>query len=300
MKYKDWLMEWLAVCVRPAARERTYEKYERICRLRLIPAFGEYPLDALSAGILQRGVADMVPAFSPNTVNIIISVLKSSLKTAVSYGLAERESTDVVVRPRASEKKSACFSQEEQKKIEQYILKSKRKKLIGILLCLYTGLRIGELLALTWDDIDFTAGVLSVTKSCHDGWGDCGFHQIVEPPKTESSVRLIPVPKQLLGILKKLKRDAAGDHVVGGRKPISVRSYQRTFELLQKNLGIPHRGFHALRHTFATRAIECGMDVKTLSELLGHKNPTVTLNRYVHSLMEHKQMMMNRLGKLLQ
>lgn len=82
-------------------------------------------------------------------------------------------------------------------------------------------------------------------------------------------------------------------------KPVSVRSYQRSFELLLKKLKIPHKGFHFLRHTFATRALKCGMDVKTLSKILGHKYPTVTLNRYAHSLMEHKADMMNRLGKLL-
>ena len=80
---------------------------------------------------------------------------------------------------------------------------------------------------------------------------------------------------------------------------ISIRAYQRSFELFLKRLNIPHKGFHSLRHTFATRALECGMDVKTLSEILGHKNANVTLNRYVHSLMEHKREMMNRLGKLL-
>lgn len=84
-----------------------------------------------------------------------------------------------------------------------------------------------------------------------------------------------------------------------GDKPVFVRSYQRTFELLLKKLHIPHKGFHSLRHTFATRAIECGVDIKTLAELLGHKNATITLNRYAHSLLEHKVDMMNRLGKLL-
>ena len=78
----------------------------------------------------------------------------------------------------------------------------------------------------------------------------------------------------------------------------TVRSFQRTFELLQKRLHIERKGFHSLRHTFATRALECGMDVKTLAEILGHKNATVTLNRYAHSLMEHKQDMMNKLGKI--
>ena len=84
-----------------------------------------------------------------------------------------------------------------------------------------------------------------------------------------------------------------------GSNLISIRSYQRTFSLLLNKLDIPHRGFHSLRHSFATRALECGMDVKTLSEILGHKSPTVTRNRYVHSLMEHKKEMMNRLGRLL-
>ena len=84
-----------------------------------------------------------------------------------------------------------------------------------------------------------------------------------------------------------------------GGNAVSIRSYQRSFELLLKRQNIVHCGFHSLRHTFATRALECGMDVKTLSEILGHKNPTVTLNRYAHSLLEHKAAMMNRLGKLL-
>ena len=87
--------------------------------------------------------------------------------------------------------------------------------------------------------------------------------------------------------------------IADGEKPVFIRSYQRTFELLLKKLKLPHKGFHSLRHTFATRALECGMDVKSLSEILGHKNPTVTLNRYAHSLLEHKTAMMNRLGKLL-
>lgn len=296
MKYKNWLDEWLAVCVKPTVKQRTYEKYERICHTKL-SALGEYALEALTAPVLQAFVAKMTSRLAPNTVNVIISVLKNSLKRAVALGIIEREYTGGVSRPRAAEKKVECFSKEEQKKLEAFVLTGK-KKFVGVLLSLYTGLRIGELLALTWEDIDFSSGILSVTKSCHDGWGN-GYQKLIEPPKTGSSMRLIPIPKALLGILKRAKREIGGTYVVGGDKLISVRSYQRTFALLQEKLQITRRGFHALRHTFATRAIECGVDVKTLSELLGHKNSTVTLNRYVHSLMAHKQMMMNRLGKLL-
>ena len=139
-------------------------------------------------------------------------------------------------------------------------------------------------------------GILAVCKSGHDGKGG----MILEEPKTAASRRVIPLPKQLLPILKSIKKKSDSPFVVSSNgKAISVRSYQRSFELLLKKLKIAHKGFHSLRHTFATRAIECGMDVKTLSEILGHKNPTVTLNRYAHSLMELKAEMMNKLEMLL-
>ena len=138
--------------------------------------------------------------------------------------------------------------------------------------------------------------ILTVSKSCHDGKNGL----VIDEPKTVTSRRMIPLPKQLLPILRSVKKRSVSSSVVSANgSAVSVRSYQRSFELLLKKLMIPHKGFHSLRHTFATRAIECGMDVKTLSEILGHKNPTVTLNRYAHSLMEHKTDMMNKLGKLL-
>ena len=124
--------------------------------------------------------------------------------------------------------------------------------------------------------------------------------RITDTPKTASSKRAIPIPKQLLPLLKEKKRNSLSKYVIETTKgePDGVTSYQRSFETLQKKLGIEKKGFHSLRHTFATRALECGMDVKTLSEILGHKNATVTLNRYAHSLQEHKQEMMNKVGKI--
>lgn len=138
---------------------------------------------------------------------------------------------------------------------------------------------------------------IRIDKTCHDTKKG----RVINAPKTNSSKRLIPFSKQLLPIFRELKNNQSKYIVVQKDGiPISVRSYQRSFELLLKRLNIPHKGFHSIRHTFATRALELGMDVKTLSEILGHKNAIVTLNRYVHSLMEHKSEMMNRIGKLLQ
>ena len=237
---------------------------------------------------------------SANTVNCIISIMQGSLKTANMLGYMEHYVADKIVRPKITEKKIECFSAQEQKRIEQAVLSGKRKKLYGIIICLYGGLRIGELLALTWNDIDLERNFITVSKTCYDKRINGVTQKIVESPKTSASNRVIPIPKQLLPILKQLKKNAFSEHVIAdGGKMLSVRSYQRSFELLLKKLKLQHKGFHALRHTFATRALECGMDVKTLSELLGHANANTTLNRYVHSLLEHKQDMMNRLGKLL-
>ena len=304
MLYKEWLSEWLENYVKTSVKERTYGKYADIIRIRLIPALGDYELNDLPPFNVQRYITELLhhgnlkngEGLSANTVNLIIAVIQSSMETAHSIGLTDEYKMDKIKRPRMQEKQISCFSPSEQKIIEQAVLTDKREKMIGVLICLYTGLRVGELLALEWADIDFSKNELKVSKTCYDK----GRSRITTGPKTTSSVRVIPIPKQLVPILKQRKKQCKSQYVISENGTyISIRSYQRSFELLLKRFGIPHQGFHSLRHTFATRALECGMDVKTLSEILGHKNATVTLNRYAHSLMDHKRDMMNRLGKLI-
>ena len=304
MKYIDWLIQWLENYIRLSVKVRTYERYRLIIENHIKDKLGSMELDALTPLVLQPFITELLQrgnkmtgkGLSANTVNAVISVIQSSLKTAHLLELTKAYTADKLKRPKLKEKPVECFTFAEQKHIEQAVLNGKKDKLYGIILCLYSGLRIGELIALQWTDIDFTKGILTVSKSCHDGKDGI----VIDEPKTSSSRRVIPLPKQLLPLLKGIKKKSDSPFVVSANgKPVSVRSYQRSFELLLKKLNIPHKGFHSLRHTFATRAIECGMDVKTLSEILGHKNPTVTLNRYAHSLMEHKAYMMNRPGKLL-
>lgn len=299
MLYKEWLKMWLTLYVQPTVKIRTYEKYEQISRVHIAPALGEYELRALSAVVLQNFVVKLTNKLSANTVNSVITVLQKSLKMSVMVGVCTQHFADKIIRPKTTENKVECFSLFEQKLVEQYILRNPTTKLFGIVLCLYTGLRIGELLALTWEDVDFEKGMLTVNKSCHFGKNANGeYTRFVDTPKTMHSARLIPLPKQLIPYVKNLKKNSACKFVVSYKgKAVATRSYQRSFELVLQKLKIPHKGFHSLRHTFATRALECGMDVKTLSELLGHKNATITLNRYVHSLLEHKVDMMNKLGK---
>ena len=306
MKYGIWLDEWFCNYIRPSSKRKTCERYSEIIEKRLKVKLGEYELNELTPLILQRYITELIESgnmktgkgLAANSVNGIITVIQNSLKLAYALGTIKEYAADKIRRPKTKEKEVTCFTLSEQKKIERAALAGKKTKWLGIVVCLYTGLRIGELLALEWKDVDFQKGVLTVSKSRHEGKDENGrYAQIVESPKTVSSRRCIPLPKQILCELRMLKRKSRSVYVISnGESSIPVRSYQRSFERLLKKLDIPHKGFHALRHTFATRALECGMDVKMLSELLGHKDPAVTLRRYVHSLMEQKKEMMNKVG----
>ena len=309
MKYKEWIMEWYENYVKPTSKTKTCICYSSIIGRQIIPKLGDYELDEITPLILQRFITELLTTgnsktgggLASNSVNLIITIVQESLETAVTVGLTETYIGDKVKRPKTKERKVESFSRTEQKLIEEAVLKHSKPRMLGVLLCLYTGLRIGELLALEWKDIDLKKRELSVNKSCTDYVSMEGkYIRVIELPKTDTSVRIIPIPKQLIQILRELKLNNKSKYVVGeGSKVISVRSYQRSFEALLRKLNISHKCFHALRHTFATRALESGMDVKTLSEILGHKNPTVTLTRYAHTFIEHKRQMMDKLGSLL-
>lgn len=309
MKYQSWLDSWFALYIVPVCKPKTAESYRGVIRNHLVPCLGEEELEAFTPVRLQGFLAERAACgnritggpLSPSSVNLIAAVLKGSLSCACRVGLIPFDPTGRLSRPRGSERLVGCFSAEEQSKIERAVLDRDRPYLWGIVLCLYTGLRLGELLALRWEDIDFSLRTLSVTKSCRDGRDGAGnAFLLTGAPKTASSVRILPLPRQIVRLLRLLRRRSGGEYVIlhGGRR-VSLRGYQRMFERLLKREGIPPRGFHALRHTFATRAIECGMDVKTLSELLGHRSPAVTLKRYVHSVLLHKVRMMDKLGERL-
>lgn len=308
MKYSEWLEEWLENYVRLMAKSRTYTRYSEIVSDHINPILGDYEIDELSPFVLQKYVTGLSQngnlrtgkALAVNSINAIITVLQGSLRVAYKLHLIKDNIGNDILRPKSREKQVQCFSIEEQRKIENAVFESKKSYLIGIVICLYTGLRIGELLALKWEDIDFQNRIIHITKSCHDGKReDSSFGKIIDTPKTPSSVRDIPIPKNLLGILRTYKKAPDLWIISDGKREMTTRRYQRNFESLLIKLGIPHRGFHALRHTFATRAAERGVDIKTLSEILGHKSSAITLNRYVHSLFSHKRDMMNLVDSLL-
>lgn len=245
MKYDDWLNTWLENYVKPTAKYKTYIRYSEIVSQHICPRLGSYELNELKPLVLQQFVTALSfngnkktnEGLAVNSVNGIITVMQSSLKVAYGIGEIAEHVADKIKRPKARKKQIACFSVNEQRKIEQAILNGEKPKMFGVVLCIYTGLRIGELLALTWQDIDFQKLTVSVTKTCYEGKGDTGkFTRITDAPKTGTSRRVIPLPKQLIEHLKNIKRKSKSHYVISScsdKKVISVRAYQRSFDALQ-------------------------------------------------------------------
>lgn len=309
MKLQEWLCIWLNKYTKHTVKLRTYDRYKYIIEKHINPKLGNFELKDLNAIILQDFVLEKFESgnlktkgsLSNNSVLGIVNVLKNALSLAKSLEVVEKDYTSKIKLPKITEKPILAFEKQEQRKLEEYCLKSSKSNYIGIIICLYTGIRLGELLALTWEDIDFVSGIISVNKTAYRIKENNVSRIVIDQPKTRNSRRIIPLPKSLLNILKALKSKSNSEYVIATRTGgvVGTRAYQKTYQRILVKLDIPYKNFHSLRHTFATRAIEIGMDVKTLSEILGHKNPMITLQRYTHSMLSYKIDMINKIGKCL-
>lgn len=309
MKLKNWLEVWLNKYTKHTVKLRTYGRYEYIIEKHINPKLGDYELEELSPVLLQDFVLEKIEhgnlktngPLANNSVIGIVNVLKGALGLAKSLEITQKDYTDKIKLPLATEKEVSAFDKVEQDKLVKFCLETKKNNYIGIVICLYTGIRLGELLALTWNDIDFNSGIMNITKTAYRIKENGIPRIVVDKPKTKNSSRIIPLPKQLIEILKKIKKQSNSLYVLSTRNGgmVGTREYQKTYQRILAKLDIPYKNFHSLRHTFATRAVEMGMDVKTLSEILGHKNPMITLQRYTHSLISYKTEMMNKMGKML-
>lgn len=309
MTTQTLLTEWLETYEKEHIKSRTYSRYQGIITAHINPTLGEQHIETLSRRDIQEFLSNQKAEgnirtgggkLSATSANLMLTVLNLAFEYACDMDMVEQNPCARIRRSREDAKKVEAFTKDEQRKIENAIIKSEDPRLFGILLCLYTGIRIGELLALEWSDVDIQQGFISVNKTVYRDKDENGEWQlIVDKPKTMSSDRLIPLPSYIVEMLWLRKENSRSDYVVENKKGerMSIRSYQYMFEHLTEKAGVRKLNFHALRHTFATRAIECGMDIKTLSEIMGHKNASITLNRYAHSMMDTKIEMMNRLPK---
>ena len=192
----------------------------------------------------------------------------------------------------------------EQRKLSKYLYEDLSLCNLGILICMYTGLRIGEICALKWQDINLYDKYIYVNKTMGRiqvlGDSKTKTKIVVSPPKSISSIRKIPIPNEILNILTTYKNNPEAFLLTASdNKYIEPRNMENHFKAVIKKCGIENVTFHTLRHTFATRCVELGFDIKSLSEILGHASVNITLNRYVHPSMKMKEENMNRLSRLI-
>lgn len=291
-------------------KESTYAHYSYIINKHILPYFCNYSLLEITAIIIEDYVSEKLShgkinsnnGLSPKSVKDILSVLKSILKYGEARGIISEKNLSSVRSPKMSKKVIEVLSEDEQKTIENYTVSADNMG-FGVYLCLYTGLRIGEICALTWNDINEDISCISINKTLlriQNTDADSGKTKIIiDTPKTESSVRLIPLSPKLAQMLRDRKPLNVNNNcffLTGTDKYIEPRSYYEKYKNILLNCGIEHHTFHALRHSFATRCIEKGFDAKVLSEILGHSTVKITLDRYVHPSLERKRQCMELLS----
>ena len=286
--------EWMEV-IRFRVKQSTLANYLGKAETHILPAFGDVQAGELDVSYVQQFIANKLSSgLSPNYVADIVILLKSVMKFAVNRYNIRNRIADVIM-PKKKKAEVLLLSKSQQNHLQKYLCANQNLTSLGVALSLFTGLRIGELCALKWSDIDMSNRTISVSRTIQRIAVQGGTQLVITEPKSISSVREIPIPDCILSLLKKFC--SKGDYYIlsDTERPVEPRTMQYRFQALLKKAKLPSIHFHALRHMFATNCVELGFDVKSLSEILGHSGVEITLNRYVHSSLERKKAFMKKL-----
>lgn len=285
-------------------KRSTYSTYSLLIANHLLPAFAgvndvteilvqDFVFSKLEQGLSQKSIKD------------ILIVLKMILRYGVKQGYLEHREIDVKFPTERERQEVEVLSRNNQKHIMEYVQSHFTFMNLGIYICLCAGLRIGEVCALVWDDIDVESGVINISKTIQRIYviegGEKHTEVIIDTPKSKNSIREIPIAKDLLRMIKPFKKVVNGNFYVltNSDRPTEPRTYRNYYKRLMEQLNMPKLKFHGLRHSFATRCIESKCDYKTVSVLLGHSNISTTLNLYVHPNMEQKKKCVEQMYKAL-
>lgn len=306
--YNDVLDAWLQ-SAKINIKESTYSRYFHLIDTHIRPYLGKYPLSKISTQIVEGFIEKQLNygrlksrgALSPKTVTDILAIVKSSMEYA-KYNNLNVMCNLGKLTVKKKDREMRVLSRAEQEALIRTLLQDMDSCKFGILLSLYTGIRIGELCALQWDDICIESSTLKVRKTMQriqntNIDAEAKTKVIITEPKSQCSIREIPLPQFIINIAKQFQNNPQA-YILSGEetKYVEPRTMQNRFKSFIVQSGIDDANFHALRHTFATRCIEVGFELKSLSEILGHANVNITLNRYVHSSFDLKCSNMNKLS----
>lgn len=305
--YSQLLDDWLRSS-RLNIKESTHARYAHLIQTHIKPCLGDFQLSQLStqtvedfiAAQLKNGRLDGRGGLAPKTVTDILTLIKITIEYA-RYNNYEIACTLKKLSVKKKEKEMRVLTATEQTTLLKTLTDEMDLCKFGVILSLYTGIRIGELCALTWENLSLSESVLKVRKTMQrvQETEIGAIHKtkiIITEPKSKCSIREIPLPAFIVDMARQFSAPAQAFVLTGDTKRfIEPRTMQNRFKSYVAESGIEKVNFHAIRHTFATRCVEVGFEIKSLSEILGHANVNITLNRYVHSSFELKCSNMNKL-----
>lgn len=305
--YNDWLDDWL-LFRRARVRESTYIRYRNAVDNHIRPYLGKYPIEAIATAymesyvreLLGNGRLDRDGGLSSKSVADILTIVKETFRYAECHG------ADLVCRfehvcVRREMREMRVLSRGEERALVALLMADTDSYKLGVFLSLYTGIRIGELCALQWKDISLPDKTLRVSKTMQrlqkTEPNEAGkTHIVITEPKSYKAKRLIPLPEFVVETIAAFENRPDTYVLTGsGSKYVEPRTMQNRFKNYISQSGIADANFHSLRHTFATRCVESGFDMKSLSEILGHSSVKITLDKYVHSSLEQKRLNMEKL-----
>lgn len=303
MKFREIAVRWVEF-KKNYVKRSTMSAYTLLLDNHLLPDFGEmetvidenivqaYILKKLEGGLSQKSVVD------------IVIVLKMILKYGVKCGVCELKPWDLVYPTKHQKEGIEVFSKTDHKKILNYIVEHFTFRNLGVYMCLCSGMRIGEVCALKWEDLDIDSGTININRTIQRIYSRVEGQKkktelIIDSPKTKNSIREIPMNSEMIKMIKPIMKIANPSFYVltNEAKPTEPRTYRAYYKNLMSTLGMRDLKFHGLRHSFATRCVENNCDIKTVSVLLGHSNISTTLNLYVHPNAEQKKKAIDQMFK---
>lgn len=297
----DWMLFWMENELLGSIKTFSYQTYMNLLNRYLLPALGNIPLYSVTPGIVNDYVHHLEETgLAYSTIKSAYRLLSAAMRYALDEGKIQKNPCRKIRIQRPEQTEQRVLTRGEQKMLR----KSASDRDLPVILSLYTGMRLGEVCALKWSDIDWEKKTITVRRTVQrvirNGHVDNSGKTMlmIGTPKSLRSHRVIPVPDFILVQLKKLAKSGAPDSFVFSvsTKAAEPRTIQRRFKRLMDNLGISGVHFHTLRHSFATRLLELGVDVKTVSVLLGHGSVRTTLDFYAHSLIDQQRAAMNLLA----